>query len=59
MILFILSAASGFSWALTVAYVPQRVVELLHGFNDFKDVFLIGSLIFGLSEGLCLKGCQR
>jgi tripartite ATP-independent transporter DctM subunit len=56
MILFILSAASGFSWALTIAYVPQRVVELLHGFNDSKDVFLIGSLILLIIGGSLLEG---
>jgi tripartite ATP-independent transporter DctM subunit len=56
MILFILSAASGFSWALTIAYVPQRIVELLHGFNDSKDVFLIGSLILLIVGGSLLEG---
>jgi tripartite ATP-independent transporter DctM subunit len=56
MILFILSAASGFSWALTVAYVPQRIVELLHSFNDSKDVFLIGSLILLIVGGSLLEG---
>ena len=29
MVLFILAAASAFSWALTIAYVPQRLVLLL------------------------------
>jgi tripartite ATP-independent transporter DctM subunit len=56
MILFILSAASGFSWALTIAYVPQRVVELLHMFNDSKDIFLIGSLILLIVGGSLLEG---
>jgi tripartite ATP-independent transporter DctM subunit len=56
MILFILSAASGFSWALTIAYIPQRVVELLHGFNDSKDIFLIGSLILLIIGGSLLEG---
>jgi tripartite ATP-independent transporter DctM subunit len=56
MILFILSAASGFSWALTIAYVPQRVVELLHGFNDSKNIFLIGSLILLIIGGSLLEG---
>lgn len=56
MILFILSAASGFSWALTIAYIPQRVVELLHRFNDSKDIFLIGSLILLIIGGSLLEG---
>ncbi|HZL39936.1 MAG TPA: TRAP transporter large permease subunit [Pseudolabrys sp.] len=56
MILFILAAASGFSWALTIAYIPQRVVDLLHGFNDSKDIFLIGSLILLIIGGSLLEG---
>jgi len=56
MILFILSAASGFSWALTIAYVPQRVVDVLHGFNDSTDIFLIGSLLLLIVGGSLLEG---
>jgi tripartite ATP-independent transporter DctM subunit len=56
MILFILSAASAFSWALTIAYVPQRIVSLLHGFNDSKDIFLIGSLVLLIVSGSLLEG---
>ncbi len=56
MILFILSAASGFSWALTIAYVPQRVVDVLHGFNDSRDIFLIGSLLLLIVGGSLLEG---
>jgi tripartite ATP-independent transporter DctM subunit len=56
MILFILSAAAGFSWALTVAYVPQRIVELLHGFNDSQEVFLVGSLLLLIVGGSLLEG---
>jgi tripartite ATP-independent transporter DctM subunit len=56
MILFILSAASTFSWALTIAYVPQRIVSLLHGFNDSRDIFLIGSLVLLIVGGSLLEG---
>lgn len=56
MILFILSAASGFSWALTIAYVPQRVVDVLHGFNNSRDIFLIGSLLLLIVGGSLLEG---
>jgi tripartite ATP-independent transporter DctM subunit len=56
MILFILSAAAGFSWALTIAYVPQRIVSLLHGFNDSKDIFLISSLVLLIVGGSLLEG---
>jgi TRAP-type C4-dicarboxylate transport system permease large subunit len=51
-----LSVASGLSWALTIAYVPQRVVALLHGFNDSQDIFLIGSLILLSIGGSLLEG---
>jgi TRAP-type C4-dicarboxylate transport system permease large subunit len=44
MVLFILAAASGFSWALTVAYLPQRLVDLLHGIHDDTALFLVGSI---------------
>src|SRR5258708_16371392 len=44
MVLFILGAASGFSWALTVAYLPQRLVAVLHGINDNTALFVIGSI---------------
>jgi tripartite ATP-independent transporter DctM subunit len=56
MILFILSAAAAFSWALTIAFVPQRIVALLHGFNDSRDVFLISSLILLIVAGSLLEG---
>jgi tripartite ATP-independent transporter DctM subunit len=56
MILFILSAAAGFSWVLTIAYIPQRIVALLHGFNDSKDVFLVCSLILLILGGSLLEG---
>jgi len=44
MILLSLGGIRISSWALTIAYVPQRVVDS-YTVNDSKDVFLIGSLI--------------
>ena len=56
MVLFILGAASGFSWALTVAYLPQRLVDLLHGVNDNTALFTIGSIALLIVIGSVLEG---
>src|SRR5260370_29157074 len=56
MVLFILGAASGFSWALTVAYLPQRLVAVLHGINDNTALFVIGSIALLIVVGSVLEG---
>ncbi|MFI4987463.1 MAG: TRAP transporter large permease subunit, partial [Alphaproteobacteria bacterium] len=56
LVLFILAAASAFSFSLTIAYVPQRLVELLHGIHDSVPLFLIGSLILLIVVGSLLEG---
>ncbi len=56
MVLFILAAASGFSWTLTVAYLPQRLVDLLHGINDNTALFMIGSIVLLIVIGSLLEG---
>ncbi len=56
MVLFILGAASGFSWALTVAQLPQRLVEALHGVNDNTALFLAGSIALLIVVGSLLEG---
>ncbi len=56
MVLFILGAASGFSWALTVAYLPQRLVDLLHGIDDNTALFLVGSIVLLIVIGSVLEG---
>jgi tripartite ATP-independent transporter DctM subunit len=56
MVLFILAAASGFSWTLTVAYLPQRLVDLLHGINDNAALFMIGSMVLLIVIGSLLEG---
>jgi tripartite ATP-independent transporter DctM subunit len=56
MVLFILGAASGFSWALTVAYLPQRLVAVLHGINDNTALFVIGSIALLIIVGSVLEG---
>jgi tripartite ATP-independent transporter DctM subunit len=56
MVLFILAAASAFSWVLTVASLPQHLVELLHGVNDSTSVFLLGSILLLIVTGSLLEG---
>jgi tripartite ATP-independent transporter DctM subunit len=56
MVLFILAAASGFSWTLTVAYLPQRLVDLLHSINDNAALFMIGSIVLLIIIGSLLEG---
>ncbi len=56
MVLFILGAASGFSWVLTVAYLPQRLVDLLHSVNDNSALFMVGSIVLLVVIGSVLEG---
>lgn len=56
MVLFILSAAGGFSWTLTVAHLPQRLVELLNAVGNSHVIFLIGSLVLLIVIGTLLEG---
>jgi tripartite ATP-independent transporter DctM subunit len=56
MVLFILGAASGFSWALTVAYLPQRLVDILHAIGDNAALFLVGSIVLLIVVGSVLEG---
>src|SRR5262245_20216542 len=37
VLLFIFAAASGFSWTLTVAYLPQRLVAVLHAVGNSTE----------------------
>jgi tripartite ATP-independent transporter DctM subunit len=56
VLLFIFAAASGFSWTLTIAYLPQRLVALLHGFGDTTTIFMIGSIALLILVGVLLEG---
>ncbi|MBV8030716.1 MAG: TRAP transporter large permease subunit [Betaproteobacteria bacterium] len=56
VLLFIFAAASGFSWTLTVAYLPQRLVELLHGVGNSTTIFMIGSIVLLIVVGVLLEG---
>lgn len=56
MVLFILAAASGFSWTLTVANLPQRLVDLLNGIDNSATLFLLGSMVLLIVVGSLLEG---
>jgi TRAP-type C4-dicarboxylate transport system permease large subunit len=56
VLLFIFAAASGFSWTLTVAYLPQRLVELLHAISGSTDIFIVGSIVLLVLVGVLLEG---
>jgi tripartite ATP-independent transporter DctM subunit len=56
VLLFIFAAASGFSWTLTVAYLPQRLVELLHSVGNSTVIFMVGSIALLVTVGVLLEG---
>jgi len=56
MILFILAAASSFSWALTIGNLPQRLVALMASVGDSGTVFMIGSIILMILLSSLLEG---
>jgi tripartite ATP-independent transporter DctM subunit len=56
VLLFIFAAASGFSWTLTVAYLPQRLVDLLHSVGNSTAIFMIGSIVLLIVVGVLLEG---
>ena len=56
MLLFIFAASAGFSWTLTVAYVPQRLVALLHGMQNSANIFMIASILLLIGAGVLLEG---
>ena len=56
VLLFIFAAASGFSWTLTVAYLPQRLVALLHAIGNSTEIFMLGSIALLVVVGVLLEG---
>jgi tripartite ATP-independent transporter DctM subunit len=56
VLLFIFAAASSFSWTLTVAYLPQRLVVLLQSVGDSQTVFMICSVVLLIVVGVLLEG---
>ena len=56
VLLFIFAAASSFSWTLTVAYLPQRLVALLQSVGDSQAIFMICSIVLLVLVGVLLEG---
>jgi tripartite ATP-independent transporter DctM subunit len=56
VLLFIFAAASAFSWTLTIAYLPQRLVAYLHALGNSTVVFMIGSIVLLIVVGVLLEG---
>jgi tripartite ATP-independent transporter DctM subunit len=56
VLLFIFAAASAFSWTLTIAYVPQSLVELIGSTGNSASVFMIGSIALLILVGVLLEG---
>ena len=56
VLLFIFAAASSFSWTLTVAYLPQRLVLLLQSVGDSQTIFMICSIVLLILVGVLLEG---
>jgi tripartite ATP-independent transporter DctM subunit len=56
VLLFIFAAASSFSWTLTIAYLPQRLVALLQSVGGSGAVFMICSIVLLVLVGVLLEG---
>ena len=56
MILFILAAASSFSWTLSVANLPQGLAGILTRVHNNQWLFLFGSILFLIVVGTILEG---
>ena len=59
VLLFIFTAASAFSWVLTIAYLPQRLVDLLAAGHGNTTIFMIGSIALLIFVGVLLEACRR
>jgi tripartite ATP-independent transporter DctM subunit len=56
VLLFIFAASSGFSWSLTVAYLPQRLADLILAAGSSSTIFLISSIFLLILAGVLLEG---
>jgi tripartite ATP-independent transporter DctM subunit len=56
MILFILAAASAFSWVLTIANLPTELVDALHALHASSAIFMIGTIVLLILVGSLLEG---
>jgi tripartite ATP-independent transporter DctM subunit len=56
VLMFIFAAASAFSWVLTIAYLPQRLVDLLAAGHASTTLFMLGSIALLIFVGVLLEG---
>jgi tripartite ATP-independent transporter DctM subunit len=56
VLLFIMGAATSFSWALTIGYLPQRLVEILSSVHESQWLFMGGSMVLLIVTGSVLDG---
>ncbi len=56
MILFIISAASAFSWSLAAADLPSKIATVLLSLKGSNTVFLIGTVLVLIITGALLEG---
>jgi tripartite ATP-independent transporter DctM subunit len=56
VLMFIFAAASAFSWVLTIAYLPQRLVDLLAAGHASAAFFMLGSIALLIFVGVLLEG---
>jgi tripartite ATP-independent transporter DctM subunit len=56
MVLFVLSSASAFAWALTAANLPQELVRLLGAMGGGQLAFMAGSVVLLIVIGSLLEG---
>jgi tripartite ATP-independent transporter DctM subunit len=56
MVLFIVAAASAFSWTLTVAMLPQQLVGLVDLLHDSRPLFLLATIALMIVAGAMLEG---
>jgi len=56
VLMFIFAAASAFSWVLTIAYLPQRLVDLIAAGHASATLFMLGSIALLIFVGVLLEG---
>jgi tripartite ATP-independent transporter DctM subunit len=56
VLMFIFAAASAFSWVLTIAYLPQRLVDFLAAGHASATLFMLGSIALLIFVGVLLEG---
>jgi tripartite ATP-independent transporter DctM subunit len=56
MVLFVVAAASAFSWTLTVAMLPQQLVGLIERLHDSRPLFLLATIGLMIVAGAAMEG---